>query len=141
HGLGQADAGRLAAEALAVLRHPDLTPLFGPTGRSEQPITGRVGATVVSGRVDRMAVLPDAVLLVDYNTGRAAPADVAETPVLFLRQLAAYRAVLGAIYPDRPVRCALVWTAGPAVVALPPALLDAHAPAAFPGLMESSDRE
>ncbi len=59
-----------------------------------------------------------------------APAAPGATPVLYLRQLASYRAVLQSIYPDRPVRCALVWTEGPTVVELPPALLDAHAPAA-----------
>ncbi|HYZ61596.1 MAG TPA: PD-(D/E)XK nuclease family protein, partial [Acetobacteraceae bacterium] len=116
--------------ALAVLRHPDLAPLFGPCGRAEQPLTGRVDGVVVSGKVDRMAVLAQEVLLADYKTGRAAPADVANTPVLYLRQLAAYRAVAQAIYPGRTVRCALVWTQGPTVIALPSALLDAHAPGA-----------
>jgi ATP-dependent helicase/nuclease subunit A len=42
--------------------------------------------------------------------------------------MAAYRAVLRAIYPDRPVRCVLIWTAGPSVTHLPDALLDTHAP-------------
>ncbi|MDP9096459.1 MAG: PD-(D/E)XK nuclease family protein, partial [Pseudomonadota bacterium] len=122
------DARRLADETLAVLRHPELADLFGPHSRAEQPITGLVGRSVITGKVDRLAVLPNRVLLADYKTGRDAPADVAATPVLYLRQLASYRAVLQAIYPDRPVNCLLVWTHGPAVVALPSALLDAHAP-------------
>jgi ATP-dependent helicase/nuclease subunit A len=130
HRLEPADALALREQALGVLRHKELAPLFGPAGRPEQPITGLVAGVVVSGRVDRMAVLPDAVLLAEYKTGRDAPADVTDTPVLYLRQLAAYRAVMGALYPDRTVRCALVWTAGPAVVAVPSSLLDAHAPGA-----------
>ena len=73
-------------------------------------------------------MLPDAVLIADYKTGRDPPAEVSATPVLYLRQLASYRAVLQAIYPDRPVRCALVWTNGPCVVPVPSALLDLHAP-------------
>ncbi len=43
--------------------------------------------------------------------------------------MAAYRALLRAIFPDRPVRCALVWTETATVTPLPDGLLDAHAPA------------
>jgi ATP-dependent helicase/nuclease subunit A len=49
--------------------------------------------------------------------------------VLYLRQLAAYRAVLRQIFPDRPVNCALVWTQAARVSMLPDALLDQHTPA------------
>ena len=124
------EAAAMHAQTLAVLRDPALAPLFAPGSRAEQPMTGLVGSTVITGTVDRMAVLPDRVLLVDYKTGREAPADVAKTPVLYLRQLAAYRAVLRGIYPGREIECALVWTAGPVITPLPSALLDAHAPAA-----------
>ena len=43
-------------------------------------------------------------------------------------QMAAYRAVLREIYPDRPVSAALLWTDGPRLMALPGALLDRWAP-------------
>jgi ATP-dependent helicase/nuclease subunit A len=49
-------------------------------------------------------------------------------PLLYLRQMAAYRAVLRAVYPDRAVQCALVWTSGARVMPLPDSLLDLHAP-------------
>ena len=81
-------------------------------------------------RVGRVAVLDDEVLVADYKTNRAPPADVADTPVLYLRQLAAYRAVLHGIYPDRPIHCALVWTDQAAVAVIPGPLLDAHQPGA-----------
>jgi ATP-dependent helicase/nuclease subunit A len=48
-------------------------------------------------------VLPDRVLVADYKTNRAAPATAEATPATYLRQMAAYRAVLRAIFPDRPV--------------------------------------
>jgi ATP-dependent helicase/nuclease subunit A len=46
--------------------------------------------------------------------------------------MAAYRAVLQAIFPDRPVLCALVWTTDCQVMELPESLLDRHAPSASP---------
>ena len=130
--LGAPVQAAVLAETLAVLDHPALALVFGPAGRAEVPLTGVVDAggqeQVVGGLVDRLAVLDDAVVLVDFKTNRDPPATVEATPRAYLAQLAAYRAVLRAIYPDRPIQCALVWTQGTRVVPLPDALLDAHAP-------------
>jgi ATP-dependent helicase/nuclease subunit A len=119
----------LARQALGVLRAPELAALFGPGSRAEQPISGVVGSLVVTGQVDRLAVLADRVLIADYKT-RAAPERPADVPVLYLRQMAAYRAVLEKLYPDRPVYCVLIWTDGAEITVLPDALLDRHAPGA-----------
>ncbi len=121
-------AETLAREALAVMATPSLSPLFGPHGQAEQPLTGVVGTRVVSGQVDRLAVLPDRILVADFKTDRHPPARPEDTPVHYLRQMAAYRAVLGMIWPDRSVECLLVWTQGPVAMMLPGSLLDPHAP-------------
>ena len=107
-----------------------LAPLFGPEGRAEVPVTGLVAGQIVGGVIDRLAVLPDRVLIADYKTNRAPPASVAKVPVLYLRQMAAYRAVLRAVFPGRAVACALVWTTGARIMPLPETLLDRHAPGA-----------
>jgi ATP-dependent helicase/nuclease subunit A len=127
-GLSSGEAAALAEEVLAILAHPELAPLFGASSRVEVPLTGLIGDAVVGGLVDRLAVLADRVLLADYKTNRRPPATEADTPVLYLRQLATYRAVLRQIFPDRPVQCALVWTQAARVSILPDALLDSHAP-------------
>ena len=58
------------------------------------------------------------------------PAPEAESavPALYLRQMAAYKALLSGIYPDLPVDCLLLWTDGPRLKQLSNALLDDHAP-------------
>lgn len=127
-GLDAATRAELLDQVMAVLGHPALGALFGPGGRAEQPLSGLVGGQVVSGVVDRMVVLADRVLVADFKTGRAAPGAVEDTPVRYLRQLAAYRAVLGAMFPGRVVRCWLVWTEGAVVSELPAGLMDLHAP-------------
>jgi ATP-dependent helicase/nuclease subunit A len=121
----------MAAEAMAILRHPELAPLFGPGSRAEVPLTGVIGTQVIGGLVDRLAVLPDQVLVGDFKTNRHAPDRVEDTPVMYLRQLAAYRAMLRQVLPDRPVRCALIWTRAARVAMLPDELLDAHEPGAL----------
>jgi ATP-dependent helicase/nuclease subunit A len=136
---GEADA--LAAETLAILDHPALAPLFGPGSRAEVPLTGVVAGAVVGGLVDRLAVLDDRVLVADFKTNRRPPRGIEDTPVLYLRQLAAYRAVLRAIFPDRTIVCALVWTQAAQVVILPDALLEAHAPGSASGQAPSHARD
>jgi len=128
HGLPAAEAEKLASDTLAVLAHPDLAPLFGPASRAEVPLTGVVGNRVIGGLVDRLAVLPDRVLIADFKTNRRVPGRIEDTPVLYLRQMAAYRAVLREIFPGRAVVCALVWTEASEVVIVPDALLELHAP-------------
>jgi ATP-dependent helicase/nuclease subunit A len=128
HGLAAGEADRIADEVLVVMAHGDLAPLFGPDARAEVPLTGVVGDVVVAGQVDRMAVLPDRVLLADFKTNRRTPARVEDTPRLYLRQMASYRAVLRVIFPDRPVRCALIWTREARVTVLPDDILDPHEP-------------
>jgi ATP-dependent helicase/nuclease subunit A len=127
-GLPDGEADRVATEVLAVMSHPDMVPLFGPAGRAEVPLTGVIGDTVIGGLVDRLAVLPDRVLVADFKTNRRPPVGLADTPVMYLRQMASYRAVLRSVFPDRPVCCALIWTRQARVVLLPDDLLDRHAP-------------
>ena len=136
-GVAAGEEQRLVAEVLAILAHPDLAPLFGPGARAEVPLTGLVtgadGAQrVVGGMVDRLAVLPGRVLVADYKTNRAPPAAAAEVPVTYLRQMAAYRAVLRGAFPAHAVECALVWTVGGRVMPLPDSLLDLHLPGSQP---------
>ena len=127
HGLMTGESAAIVREVLAILAHPELAPLFGPGSRSEVPLTGVVKDGVVGGLVDRLAVLPDRVLVADFKTNRRPPARVDDTPVMYLRQMASYRSVLRAIFPDRPVRCALIWTREARVAMLPDELLDRSA--------------
>jgi ATP-dependent helicase/nuclease subunit A len=46
--------------------------------------------------------------------------------------MAAYRALLRRIYPDRPIEAALVWTETGTVTWLEPGLLDPHIPERMP---------
>ena len=57
---------------------------------------------------------------------RPSPADVEQTPRLYRTQMALYRAALQKIYPGKRIACALVWTDGARLMALPEALLDAE---------------
>ncbi len=128
HGLDPAEAQALVRQALAVIASPDLAALFGPAGRAEQPLAGLVEGVVVAGQVDRLCVEATRVTVCDFKTGHAPPEEPGQVPLLYLRQMAAYRALLRALYPGRDIRCLLVWTEGPAVMVLPQMLLDMYGP-------------
>ena len=124
HGLAPSDRDAILAETLAVLARDDFAPIFGPQSRAEVPVVAVLGTDAISGQIDRIAVLPDRVLIVDYKTLRPPPAVPDEVPQAYLHQLAAYRAAVAAIYPGRPVEAAILWTDGPILMPIPGALLD-----------------
>ena len=130
HGLDDERAEAIAGEALAVLDEPAFAPLFGPGSMAEVPLTGVIGGQVVTGQVDRLLVAGRNVTVLDYKTNRPPPEREADVAPAYLRQMAAYRAVLRAIYPERTVGCVLLWTDGPRAMALSESALDAHAPGA-----------
>jgi ATP-dependent helicase/nuclease subunit A len=127
--LSAAIRAEIATETLRVLADPDFAALFGPGSRAEAPIVGEMGdGLVISGQIDRLLVTSSEVLIVDFKTHRPAPRTPAETAQPYLRQMAAYRAALGKIYPGRSIRCALLWTEEPRLMALPEGLLHSLAP-------------
>ena len=128
HGLGAEAQADIAAEVMSVVEHPAHEALFGAGSLAEVPIAGVVAGRAVSARIDRLVVTDDAVAIVDFKADREPPEDGDSIPPVYLAQMAAYRAVVRQIYPDRPVRCALLWTAGPALITLEDSILDRYAP-------------
>ena len=127
-GLSGEAREELAAEALSVLDREPTASFFGPGSRAEAPVAGRLGGRVWSGRIDRLKVGKTTVDVVEFKTSRTPPARAADAPGAWLRQIAAYRALVSRLYPGREVRCFLVWTSDPRADLVPDALLDRHAP-------------
>ncbi|MDG1708135.1 MAG: PD-(D/E)XK nuclease family protein, partial [Emcibacteraceae bacterium] len=124
HDLSQADIRQISDEVMTILNNPDLAGLFGPSSRSEVPIVGQIGSFSLSGSVDRLAVTDKEVLIVDYKTNRPPPMNVEKIPLIYQRQMAAYRAVLKEIYPDKQLRSFLLWTDIASLMEIPDELLN-----------------
>jgi len=98
-----------AAEILAVLRHPEFAAIFGPGSRAEVPVTGLAGGSksvmpqVLSGQIDRILVRDKEVLIIDYKTNRPPPARAEGVPVIYLKQMAAYRSVIYNVYLEHRI--------------------------------------
>lgn len=123
HGLTDDQAEEYLAEALGVIDDPEFGPIFTAEALVEAPIVGQVGSRIINGQIDRMVIGDDEILIVDFKTNRPPPTDVDQTAPVYLRQMASYQAVLQQIYPDRAVKCALLWTVEPRLMPLPNSIL------------------
>jgi ATP-dependent helicase/nuclease subunit A len=61
---------------------------------------------------------------VDFKTDAQPAATPGDVPGAYLLQLGCYRAALAALYPQRLVNAAILWTAGPVLMPLDGAMLD-----------------
>ena len=125
---GAKNPDEIAAAALAVIEAPEFADLFGEDALAETPIAGVDGEMVIAGTVDRLIVTPARVLVVDFKTGLRVPAALDSVPIPYVRQMAAYRAVLEKAFPGRTVETGLLYTAAPKLILLPAKLLDANWP-------------
>ncbi|MCA8899919.1 MAG: PD-(D/E)XK nuclease family protein, partial [Hyphomonas sp.] len=125
--LTEAARAEMLGAALGVLQSPEMAGVFAPGGRAEAAIIGASPrlpeGVVINGRVDRLVITPDEILIVDFKTDQPAPDEVSGVGLSYVLQMAAYWAVLKEAWPDRAVRTALCWTDGPKLMPLPEDLL------------------
>jgi ATP-dependent helicase/nuclease subunit A len=119
---------RLQNEVLGVLALPGLDALFGPDSQAEVAVGGQIvlpdgKKLAISGQIDRLSVDANEVVIADFKTGT--PHSGGAMPSAYLAQLAMYRAAVAPLYPDKAVRCILVWTEGPLAEDVDSAALDA----------------
>ncbi|MEL6946132.1 MAG: double-strand break repair helicase AddA [Pseudomonadota bacterium] len=121
---------QMLAHVFNVLDDPRLAPCFNPsTSRAEVPLAGSLiikGETrPIMGIVDRLAVLPDQVIVLDYKTGASVPQDIANIPRAYVGQMALYAEVLKTVFPKKAIATWLVWTGAdePKLFDLPASLL------------------
>jgi ATP-dependent helicase/nuclease subunit A len=119
---------QLIDAALTVIEHPDFAEIFSASALAEVPLAGVVGDQVITGTVDRLLIRDDAVLVVDFKTGRRVPQSVEAIPPHHLAQMAAYASVLEGIFPGRRVTTALLYSHAPKLIALPSQALATYKP-------------
>ena len=70
----------------------------------------------ISGQIDRIVHLPDQIVVMDYKTGRHIPQTAQDISEIYRLQMKAYLHLLQNIWPDKPIRCAILWTAAPSIM-------------------------
>ena len=110
----------LVAQTRALIEAPALAALFGDGSLAEVEIGGTIrtarGERAIAGRIDRLVITRDEIVLADFKTTRRPSATVQAIGAGTLTQLAAYRQLLCQLYPDRSVRTLVIYTTGPQVL-------------------------
>lgn len=99
-------------EAEAVMAMPEAGLIFGADTLAEAASTmpGPDGRRMI-GRIDRLVIGPDRVLIIDFKTDRAPPEAPDQVSNTYLAQLGAYREAIASAFPEHRVEAALLWTA------------------------------
>lgn len=113
-------------QVLAVLDDPHFAAVFAPGSRAEVSVMGNVmvkdAPRLISGKIDRLAISPERILIADFKTGRPPSGEVPESHAA---QMALYALVLSGLEPRRPVHAALLYVEAPRLVILLQQRLDA----------------
>ncbi|MEE9272028.1 MAG: double-strand break repair helicase AddA [Robiginitomaculum sp.] len=127
-GLSNKESKAILAEVFAVLNHNDFAFLFSSGSQAEISLIGGASALpnhiVLNGQIDRLVFHKEEVWIIDYKSNRPLPKTIDDVAQIYIRQMAAYRALVQDLYPDKTVKTALLWTDEPVLMALPDALLD-----------------
>jgi ATP-dependent helicase/nuclease subunit A len=123
HAAAHEEVPLIRDEVLRVITDEAFAPFFSSDSLAEVPVITHFGDHPDSRRIDRIAIAPDAIYLVDFKTDRFPPADVDGVQSGYIAQLARYARALETIYQDRPIRTALVWTIEPRLMLIPPEML------------------
>lgn len=101
---------QIKKEVTVLVENPEFKELFGEDSRSEVPIIGEVDGKIISAQVDKLLVLPEKVIIVDFKTNRPAAENQADTPEAYIKQLRAYKSLLRKIYPQKSIETYILWT-------------------------------
>ena len=101
---------KIKSEVLTLLNNPEFADLFGEKAQAEVPIVGEVDGKMISAQLDKLLVLPDKIMIVDFKTNQPPAKDVASTSPNYIRQLDLYAKLLQRIYPNLPIETYILWT-------------------------------
>ena len=114
---------RLAAKAVSILGRPELAHLFGDDSRAEVPFLAQAlrhgKAVTLAGRIDRLVVTRDRVLVVDFKSDANPARSAAEVPPAYLTQIGLYALLADQLFPGHYVAGAILWTSLESLLELP----------------------
>lgn len=121
--IAEKDQVATAKQVMLILNDPEFGALFGKNSRAEVSITGlfdRKGQKqVMSGQIDRLVVDDKSVTIIDFKNSRSVPQTVDKVDHKYIVQMASYRLALQQIYPDKEIKCALLYTREAKLIPLP----------------------
>ncbi|MDH5489268.1 MAG: PD-(D/E)XK nuclease family protein, partial [Rhodospirillaceae bacterium] len=123
-GFGDKDIKQIVDETIGIIEDKTLSRFFNGGAITEAPIIGRVHNHIISGRIDRLVINDDEVMIVDFKTNRMAPQKPQDIHPTYVRQMAIYKTLISEIFPGRRIRAFLLWTTSATAMEIPAQQLD-----------------
>lgn len=101
---------QIKKEILSALNKEEFKEIFGANSKAEVSIMGEVDGKIISAQIDRLVILPDKIMIIDFKTNRPAAKQIEDTPEVYINQLRIYTSLLNRIYPNLPVEAYILWT-------------------------------
>lgn len=101
---------QIICEISKLLEDERYADVFGDKAFAEVPIMGEVNGKIISAQLDRLVILEDKVMIVDFKTNRPAAASLQTTPAVYIKQLEAYAELVRRIYPQHKTEAYILWT-------------------------------
>lgn len=108
--LSKTEQEKILKQILKIINKEEFANFFGSNSSGEVAVSGIIGNKIISGKIDRLIVLPDKVIIIDFKSNKQIPQSIEEIPKSYLKQLAAYKASIEDIFKDKKVECGLLWT-------------------------------
>ncbi len=121
--LDQAQINDIWEKLSKLLNDDNFAAIFGAGSQAEVSFSAIVAGKPVAGQIDRLVVMDDKVLVVDYKTNRPPAKTLDAVPKSYVAQMAVYAQAMQAIYPNKQVACALLWTEEMRLMTLPSEML------------------
>ena len=128
HTLSAAEQTEYVTVVMAILDGDEFKNLFSSRAMVEVPVCGNIiegeKKYKLSGRIDRLLINEDNLIIVDFKTNKIVPQTTKEIPLAYRKQMAIYRKILSGIYPNHYIRCAILWVNEPTLMELSADYLD-----------------
>ena len=128
--MSEAERGEMAATLERVFASEECKPIFQWRGRNEValggvlPMVGEEGEEEmrrIPARVDRLCFPAEGeVLAVEYKSDRRPPRSVEAVKDAYLAQVGIYRRLLLSLWPEREIRCGILWIETARFMEIPP---------------------
>lgn len=101
---------QIKKEVLSLINNPEFTEIFGENSFSEVPVFGEVEGKIISAQMDKLVILPEKIMIIDYKTNRPAAQTLDQTPKNYIIQLDTYAKLIKKIYPNKLIETYILWT-------------------------------
>lgn len=92
-----------------LIKDPRFKTLFSAHSLAEVPLVGILEDKIISAQVDRLVILKNEVILIDYKTNRHVPKTPDQIPENYKNQMKTYKRLLKKIFPDKLIKTYLLW--------------------------------